>query len=99
MACCKDAEACPMHATSDGNDQSRSNVSQADADRCCASGEQGSATPSHTSVASSITIAVLTNPISALLTSLSSARDLDAARPVTDVSSVPTHLLLSVFLI
>ena len=85
--------------THEGEQALVSSVSQADADRCCASTERGSSTPSHATFAASITLAVLTTPLSSLVTGLSPAHGLDAARPSTDVSPVATHLLLSVFLI
>ena len=99
MACCEDSETCPMHAKERAGSDIHLSVSQAAADRCCASTERGGATPSHATVASGITLAVLANPAPALLPSTFLTRGLDAARSSTDVSPVATHLLLSVFLI
>jgi hypothetical protein len=44
MACCVEGKACSMHTSEDESTGTRT-VSQAEADRCCAAGEQDDASP------------------------------------------------------
>jgi hypothetical protein len=96
-SCCA-SDDCPMHR-SDGDDSTGATmVSQAQADSCCASAERGNATPSASPHVSSFPVAVLTSPIPALGSDVAAFRTRNSRTP-TDVSPVPKHLLLSVFLI
>jgi hypothetical protein len=96
-ACCM-SDDCPMHRAGDEHSTRPTMVSQAQADSCCASAERGHATPSASPHVSSFPIAVLASPIPALGPDLAVFRARNSRTP-TDVSPVPKHLLLSVFLI
>ena len=99
MACCQDEANCPMHATGRRGPTLRVGVSQFDADRCCASAERGTSTPSTASFVTNAASAVLANPIPAIGPQVVVFRESASARTSIDVRPAPTHLLLSVFLI
>ena len=99
MACCEDETHCPMHANKPNAVKTGARVSQIDADNCCASAEQSSTVPLTASGVASVTPAVLGNQIPAVGPDVALFRENLNALPLVDVSSVPTHLLLSVFLI
>lgn len=100
MACCSEGGACPMHK-SDTPDAARSHqVTQAQADQCCASSERDERTPSPMTFAATISPAVLGSavvlPVRAPALVLSGAWRMSAPVPLTPI---PKHVLLSVFLI
>lgn len=96
QACCSQEQHCPMH-DQHGSSFERA-VSQADADRCCASSERGDSTPRTSSVAAGITLAVLASPIPVRVPQLIVGRAHGPAL-LAPASLVPKHLLLSVFLV
>jgi hypothetical protein len=85
-----------MHRSGGEESTGRIAISQAQADSCCASAERSDATPS-TSSNVGFPVAVVTPQIPALGPDVALFRARSA--PPTDVSPVPKHLLLSVFLI
>ncbi len=100
MACCNDGQPCPMHAGASDGSPATQTVTQADADRCCASSEQeqsGQATQSFAVPVSStvlgLGIVVPPAPPRLVLT--------DAWRTGVPIPPrpVPKHVLLSVFLL
>ena len=99
MACCEDETNCPMHAAKQHGRTTPSRASQLDADTCCAASERDTSTPSTSSYAVAVTLAVLASPIPAIGPDVAVFRENPNARSSVDVSPVPTHLLLSVFLI
>ena len=74
-------------------------MNQADADSCCASAERSTSPPSAPSEVPSIAPGVLAGPISAVGPAVAVLRERLPAQTSVDVHPVPTHLLLSVFLI
>lgn len=103
MACCTSGVACPMHkAASTSADTSHAalshTVTQADADRCCASSERSEGGPSAQFSPSSPTVAIVPITLDAIETAPSILR----GRPQTPpplAHSVARHVLLSVFLV
>lgn len=97
-ACCAQEDQCPAHRPGHHRAVSHSTVTQAQADTCCAASERSPSTPSSL-VHSGVTLAVVSTPVPALLAQLSLLRD--SWRTVVPIasSSVPRHLLLSVFLV
>ena len=99
VACCQDETSCPMHATTPHRHTAPSRVSQADADNCCASAERSTSTPSTLSDVPRIALGALASPIPAVGPAVAAFRESPTARTSVDVSPVPRHLLLSIFLI
>ena len=99
MACCEDETNCPMHATEQQGQRTRTRASQVDADNCCAASERGTSTPSASAYTPNVTLAVLTSLSPAVGPDVPVFRENPNARISVDVSPVPKHLLLSVFLI
>ena len=95
-ACCTNGQ-CPMHRSGGEESTGRIAISQAQADSCCASAERSDSTPSTSSNVAGFPVAVVTPQIPALGPDVAVFRALSA--PPADVSPVPKHLLLSVFLI
>ncbi|HJZ74013.1 MAG TPA: hypothetical protein VKE51_19875 [Vicinamibacterales bacterium] len=99
MACCMSGASCPMHKSEGHDHSSKNGVSQAQADSCCAASAQRteSTSPGSTFAASGVIAlmpaAVFSSPMTVL-----SAQEWRAPVPPL-VSSVPKHLLLSVFLV
>jgi hypothetical protein len=99
MACCENADICPMHHSAPDDGGATSRVSQAQADSCCATSEGHDSGTSTSPVTTFVSLALVTSPVP----------DIDHARHVfhqgwrTVVplhrSPVPKHLLLSVFLV
>lgn len=100
MACCADGAACPMHKSDSSGSHDHGELSQAQADSCCAFSGRDASAPSLPTLALPISAAVAGTPIKlpaetpALVLS-------DAWRSVTPppAGSVPKHVLLSVFLL
>ena len=99
MACCENEATCPMHPTTQQGQRTRTRVSQVDADNCCAASERGTSTPSTSAYTPTITLAVLTSLSPAVGPDVTVFGENPNARISVDVSPVPKHLLLSVFLI
>lgn len=99
MACCEDEQTCPMHHNGAAPVASPHALSQADADRCCAASEPGTAVPSdsHSAIdgTSALAPALVLVP-SAALVLLAAEWQLPDPLPL---SPRPRHVLLSVFLI
>jgi hypothetical protein len=97
MACCSDGGACPMH---NGNSHSDRALTQAQADKCCASSERENSGPSTPTFVAAISFAIL-GPGIVLPTSVPALVLSDrwrTASPVT-TTAVPKHVLLSIFLV
>lgn len=94
MACCVSGNSCPMHQSDSELGGTIVELTQADADRCCAAGEGGGAGSVAASVAApagpvSHPVVIFEPPVVAL----------DRAHTIALLESrhVPTHVLLSVF--
>jgi hypothetical protein len=100
MACCAEEQSCPMHQRDSGNSVSGRQLTQAQADSCCASSEREQSNGSNPTLIAAISNAVLgsgiTLPASAPALFIS-----DGWRTVSPIpkAAVPRHVLLSVFLV
>jgi hypothetical protein len=99
QACCTGDGPCPMHKSDPHEQDSKRVVSQAEADRCCASSERDESTPSSPSFVLTVALALVTSPVPFVVPQIGPA--LEAWRtgvpiPATHVSK---HLLLSVLLV
>jgi hypothetical protein len=100
MACCADGGECPMHKGDTRGSRPERVVTQAQADRCCASSERENSNQSNPSFVAAITApvlgagTVLPTHVPALV--LSDAWRTSGPIPV---APVPKHVLLSVFLV
>ena len=96
MACCTDRGTCPMHKGEE--DGPAPDMTQAQADSCCAASESDQSVPSASTLHSAIAVAPVQTVIQIVeppLVSFEARRTL-APLPRT---SVPKHVLLSVFLV
>jgi hypothetical protein len=94
--CCQDG-VCPLHHRE--NSAPRTQISQAAADDCCAQSERHESSPSQTVFAPTVTLAVIHSlppVVLNLVPTVPRSAPLEAPSPP---SHVPTHVLLSVFLI
>ena len=99
MACCSD-DACPMHKTgSKPSSGTHHDVTQVQADSCCAAAERDDATQSTPSFVAAVTFAVVPTPVRFVLPDpASSSRASYTVVPIPR-THVATHLLLSVFIV
>ena len=98
MACCEGMENCPMHGRK-GTERSTQQLTQADADACCAMSESRDAAPGGQGPPITISMTVATAPLLPSDHAVVESAPV-AIRPHPDVSpSVPKHLLLSVLLV
>jgi hypothetical protein len=100
MACCTDEESCPMHQDDSHNSVSPRQLTQAQADNCCASSEREQSNPSNPTFIAAISDAVL-GPAVVLAASAPSLVVTDGWRTAVPLpqAAVPRHVLLSVFLV
>lgn len=95
-SCCEQAANCPNRQ---GDQDNWRVVTQAAADSCCAASESDESPQSSSPFALSITLAVL-QPAAPALAAMPVHARLDTPQGLgLHASSVPTHLLLSVFLV
>lgn len=99
MACCDEAETCPLQHQAASESQFATSVSQAQADACCAlSAGHESVTPT-SKLALSASLAPVTSPLPvALVADPSPREDWRTSVPLTR-PPIPKHVLLSVFLV
>lgn len=98
MACCSDDGPCPMHKSDSEDGQTRV-ITQAGADRCCALSEQDDSSPSPTSPAFFVTLAVALSPVAVLLPPPDVHASIWRASVPIPTAHVRKHVLLSVFLV
>jgi hypothetical protein len=100
MACCAEGAECPMHKSDSSDSHSRRVISQAQADRCCASSEPNTSGPSTPTFAVTFSPAVLSAAIVLPVEtpSLVLSEAWRSFRPLR-ASPVQKHVLLSVFLV
>ena len=99
MACCVGPDSCPMHRSGLSDSHGQRVVSQAEADRCCASSEgetSGPSTPTFAVTSAAILGSVIILPAEPPPLVLT-----EAWRSLTPIpaGAVPRHVLLSVFLV
>lgn len=99
MACCTGDGLCPMHKPESDEQGAKRVVSQAEADRCCASSERDESAPSSPSFVLTVVLAVVTSPVPFAVPQIGPA--LEAWRTVVPIPAthVSKHLLLSVLLV
>lgn len=99
MACCSEDGPCPMHKSDSEDDESERVVSQAEADRCCASSERDESAPSSPSFALADGLVPIASPVPFVVPDIAWVGD--SWRTVVPIvaTHVPKHLLLSVFLV
>jgi len=94
---CCESGACPLHHREAG--PSRTQVTQAAADDCCAQSQQHESSPSGTVFSPTVTLAVL-QTLPPVVLSLAPTALLSAPRETpSPPAHVPKHVLLSVFLV
>lgn len=100
MACCAEGGVCPMHKSASHDSTPQRVITQAQADSCCASSEREEPGPSTPMFAATISSAVLGLAI-VLPASVPALVVSDAWRTAVPIraSSIPKHVLLSVFLV
>ena len=99
MACCTNATSCPMHKSELHHPGSTHQVTQAQADGCCAGSEQNDSAISQASFVSSGTVALVVATVPAVVAPLVPALQEWRAFVPLPVSPIPKHLLLSVLLV
>ncbi len=97
MACCAAGVSCPTHAPVSGHDHG--GVSQADADRCCAASEGREPAPSGELFVPVVALELAVSPVSGPATAATPVMRVWRSPEPSPGRRVPTHLLLSVFLL
>ena len=99
MACCQDESACPMHKSDGHGPGHRHQLTQAQADRCCAGSEQNQSATTRPALVSLgvAALAPATVPL-VIIPIVPALEDWRALVPLR-ASTVPKHLLLSVLLV
>jgi hypothetical protein len=99
MACCEDESTCPMHRSDAHGPAPKLQLTQAQADTCCAGSGQNETTTTPAGFASSGVVALV--PTTSPLVETPTLPALEGWRAFVPlrVSAVPKHLLLSVFLV
>lgn len=100
MACCAADGGCAMHTEESHDSDSHRDVSQAQADACCASSEQETSNPSNPALLTALSNAVLGVGVVLPASTPALVRS-DGWRTVAPVPTtlVPKHVLLSIFLV
>lgn len=99
MACCLSGESCPMHTSAAPGTDAHKVISQADADSCCAASEPDDSTPSTAGFVPVVSLGAVASPIATADVRTAAPAAAWRALVPLPTSPVPTHLLLSVFLI
>ena len=99
MACCQDESTCPMHKSAGHGSPAHHQVTQTQADNCCAGSEQSESATTRQALVSSGVVALA--PATMTLVVMPTVAALEEWRALVPlrVSTVPKHLLLSVFLV
>lgn len=99
MACCENGTACPMRHAGEAGNNTKTALTQSDADRCCASSEQHESAPS--GLAFVPMVALTPAPVRFSPMTWFTQRSFGAWEPAIPPPSshVPIQVLLSVFLI
>jgi len=100
LACCSRGGACPMHQGGAHSSASERIITQAQADNCCASSERDNTSQSSPTFVAAISSAVLGSGV-VLPVSVPALVLTDAWRTAAPIPAapVPTHVLLSVYLL
>jgi hypothetical protein len=99
MACCQDEATCPMHKSESHGSRTKHHVTQVQADNCCAGSERNDSATTRAAFAPSAIVALVPADIPLVVTpSVPALQEWRAFIPLP-VSTIPKHLLLSVFLV
>jgi type IV pilus biogenesis protein CpaD/CtpE len=98
MSCCSDDADCPMHKSDRSASDSHRGMSQAQADSCCASSERNSSSQSTQTFTLTIPSGSISESV-VLPATVSAAVAREWWRVPLSKSSIPKHVLLSVFLV
>jgi hypothetical protein len=99
MACCSKSGACPMRDARAHPTTPAPAVSQADADRCCASSEPADAAPLATTILLPLSLAAASTPLTFIAPPAIPLPGISRTLPPAPGSQLPKHLLLSVLLV
>lgn len=99
MACCQDEATCPMHKSESHGSQSKHDITQAQADDCCAGSERNHSTTTRTSFIASAIVALVPASTPLVVTLNTPAVQVWRAFVPPPLSPIPKHLLLSVLLV
>ena len=99
MACCMDDTNCPMHKSESHHHASQHQVTQTQADSCCAGSERNDSATSQTTFVSSGAVALVVAIVPVVVAPIVPALQEWRALVPLPVSPVPKHLLLSVLLV
>jgi hypothetical protein len=100
MACCSGSGDCPMHGSTESGAGSARDVTQAQADSCCAASDTNDSTPSPGVFSLALSAALVTSTLTTLAP-IAAPSSFEAWRTHVPLPAghVPKHVLLSVFLI
>ena len=99
MACCTGDGPCPMHKSGSDDDGAKRVISQAEADRCCASSERDDSAQPSPSFVLPVALAPITSPVPFVVPEIGSATDAWRTLVPIPAAHVSKHLLLSVLLV
>ena len=99
MACCQDESKCPMHESAGQGSASHHQPTQSQADSCCAASAQNESATTRAALVSSGVAALAPATVTVVVMPMVAALDKWRALVPLRVSTVPKHLLLSVFLV
>ena len=99
MACCAENDSCPMHKSDSSAGDMMRVVSQADADRCCASSSTDDSAPSPAAFAFTSPLAIAASPVPFILPQPQTHHQFRHSLVPSPPTDVPRHVLLSVFLV
>jgi hypothetical protein len=88
-----------MHTSESSPDGSTQVVTQAEADRCCATSEQSDSAPSAANFSFAVSPALVPSPVSVSLSDDAARAEAWRTAVPIPVTRVPKHLLLSVLLV
>ena len=99
MACCQDESTCPMHKSAGHGSAAHHRLTQAQADSCCSGSEQNESATTRPDLVSSGVVALVPATVPMVVMPTVTALEEWRALVPLRVSTVPKHLLLSVFLV
>lgn len=99
MACCQGESTCPRHKSAGHGSASHHQLTQSQADSCCAGSEQNESATTRPTLVSSGVVALAPTTVPPVVMPTVAALDEWRALVPLRASTVPKHLLLSVFLV
>ncbi len=99
LACCGQEPACPMHPSPAHHSHAMGRTAQTDADTCCAASEPRRQAPTTATFSLPAPMMLGQSALSLIVPALAAPLGSTSADPPRSTSTVPRHLLLSVFLV